>query len=164
MASPAASGQATPTSVSAVPTPSIAAATSTLSSSTTASAAKPVKKVANSSTVRVEAQFMVSASDLFDILTNEARIPQWTRAPAQVGDAAANYLDSELTDIPLRLNQSKPEAGGDFSLFGGGVVGKFVTVEKPTSFVQTWKLRSPTWPAGAFNSLPLQSAAGGELN
>jgi len=67
---------------------------------------------------------MVSALDLFAHLTDEARIPRWTRAPAQ----------------------SKPEPGGSFSFFGGGVVGKYISVEKPTSFVQSWKLKSPTWP------------------
>lgn len=44
--------------------------------------------------------------------------------------------------------QSKPEVGGEFSLFGGGVVGKYTSVEKPTNFVQSWKLKSPTWPEG----------------
>lgn len=38
----------------------------------------------NTSTIRVEAQFMVSAADLFGYLTDETRIPAWTRAPAKV--------------------------------------------------------------------------------
>ena len=42
------------------------------------------KKTINTATVRVEGRFMASADDLFTLLTNEARIPAWSRAPAQV--------------------------------------------------------------------------------
>jgi len=43
---------------------------------------RPVK--VNSTTVVVEADFHASAEDLFSLLTDEKRIPAWTRAPAQV--------------------------------------------------------------------------------
>ncbi|KAF8310566.1 hypothetical protein DL93DRAFT_2062011 [Clavulina sp. PMI_390] len=123
VATPTASGTATPVdSSNAPPVPSLAGSALAPSSL----APKPIKKVANSSTVRVEGQFMVSSADLFDILTNEARIPQWTRAPAH----------------------SKPEVGGVFSLFGDGVTGKYTAIDKPTSYVQTWKLKNPSWPEG----------------
>lgn len=58
------------------------------------------------------------------------------------------YIIRLTTHFAVSL-QSKPEAGGEFSLFGGGVVGKYTSVEKPTSFVQSWKLKSPTWPEGS---------------
>lgn len=123
VATPTASGAATPSnessgSGSTVTPAAVAAATAT------PAPVKPGKKVSNSSTVRAEAQFMISAADLFSLLTDESRIPQWTRAPAQ----------------------SSPTPGGTFSLFGGGVVGKFVSIDQPTSFVQSWRLRSPQWP------------------
>ena len=45
---------------------------------------KPKEARLNSTTVVVEADFRASADDLFGLLTNEKRIPAWTRAPAQV--------------------------------------------------------------------------------
>lgn len=42
------------------------------------------KKKVNSTTVTVDATFQASADDLFGLLTDEKRIPMWTRAPAQV--------------------------------------------------------------------------------
>lgn len=68
----------------------LAAAAAASSSTTKASApTKPAKKVdekksLNTTRVSVEATFMAAADDLFSILTDEKRIPQWTRAPAQV--------------------------------------------------------------------------------
>jgi len=97
-----------------------------------APAAPEVKKVekkvkpVNTSKIVVESTFMASAADLFSLLTDENRIPTWTRAPAK----------------------SKAEVGGEYSLFGGGVVGKYVSLTSPTEIVQTWALKSPTWPSG----------------
>ncbi|KDQ14543.1 hypothetical protein BOTBODRAFT_110127 [Botryobasidium botryosum FD-172 SS1] len=87
-------------------------------------AEKDNKKILNTSTVSVSASYMAPADDLFDLLTNEARIPSWTRAPAK----------------------SNPTPGAEYSLFAGGVSGKFVSVSRPTEFVQTWRLKSPNWP------------------
>ncbi|KAI0332600.1 hypothetical protein GY45DRAFT_1298801 [Cubamyces sp. BRFM 1775] len=80
----------------------------------------------NTTRVTVDAHFMAPADDLFGLLTDEKRIPQWTRAPAK----------------------SKAEPGAEYSLFGGGVQGKFVSLSAPKEFVQTWALQSPTWPSG----------------
>lgn len=80
-ATPTASGQATPAAGGAstpAAAPAPAAAPSSLPSKPAA------KKSVNTSTIRVEAQFMVSAADLFGYLTDETRIPAWTRAPAKV--------------------------------------------------------------------------------
>ena len=38
----------------------------------------------NTTRISVNATFAAAADDLFDLLTNEKRIPMWTRAPAQV--------------------------------------------------------------------------------
>ncbi|KAJ7578531.1 activator of Hsp90 ATPase [Mycena floridula] len=93
---------------------------------------KPVeKKSLNTSKVVVDANFMVSASDLFSLLTDEKRIPSWTRSAAQ----STGQVDSE------------------YSLFGGGVKGKYVSVTPHTEIVQTWALQSPTWPAGHIGTL-----------
>jgi len=83
-------------------------------------------KTINTKVVKVEATFQASADDLFSLFTDEKRIPIWTRAPAQ----------------------SVPQAGSEYSLFGGGVKGKYVSLSPPREIVQTWALQSPTWPAG----------------
>ena len=46
--------------------------------------ARGASKATNTTTVTVEANFMAAADDLFSLLTDEKRIPQWTRAPAKV--------------------------------------------------------------------------------
>ncbi|PIL24510.1 hypothetical protein GSI_14266 [Ganoderma sinense ZZ0214-1] len=86
---------------------------------------KRAEKANNTTAVTVDAHFMAAADDLFALLTDEKRIPSWTRAPAR----------------------STPEVGAEYSLFGGGVRGKFVSLAAPKQFVQTWALSSPTWPS-----------------
>lgn len=44
-------------------------------------------KAINTGTVVVEATFQAAADDLFGILTDEKRIPHWSKAPAQVGNS-----------------------------------------------------------------------------
>ena len=89
---------------------------------------KRAEKANNTTAVTVDAHFMAAADDLFALLTDEKRIPTWTRAPAR----------------------STPEAGAEYSLFGGGVRGRFVSLAPPKQFVQTWALSSPTWPSGMY--------------
>ena len=61
-----------------------------LSAPASSGASGPAKKVAaslkgiNTSIVNVEATFRASADDLFSLLTDEKRIPTWSRAPAKV--------------------------------------------------------------------------------
>lgn len=70
----------TPANASTLPVP-VAAAASTPPART----APAVKSESlNTTRVSVNATFMAAADDLFDLLTNEKRIPMWTRAPAQV--------------------------------------------------------------------------------
>ncbi|KAG7093026.1 hypothetical protein E1B28_009322 [Marasmius oreades] len=102
-----------------------AAAPTTASATTSAKVEKKAGKV-NTSTVEVEATLVATADDLFSLLTDEKRIPMWTRAPAQ----------------------SAAKADTDYSLFGGGVKGKYISLEPPKKVVQTWSLSSPTWPEG----------------
>ncbi|KAF9513413.1 hypothetical protein BS47DRAFT_1372519 [Hydnum rufescens UP504] len=101
VASPSQSGTATPSAASTATTLPLPAVVDATTSSSVPEPTKVLKKLVNSSTVRVEAQFMVSGDDLFGFLTDEARIPSWSRAPAK----------------------SSPVEGAAFSLFGGGVVG-----------------------------------------
>lgn len=49
----------------------------------------------NATTVVVEADFQASAADLFELLTDEKRIPAWTRAPAQVSPFSSFFLSVE---------------------------------------------------------------------
>lgn len=119
-----------------VPTSSTRSATSATPASVAKAAAAPTKrdvKPINLATVGTEATFMATADDLFDLLTDEKRIPSWSRAPAK----------------------STPEAGSEFSLFGGGVVGKYKSLSKPKEIVQDWTLKSPTWPEGHAGTLTI---------
>jgi activator of HSP90 ATPase len=114
--SPSVSGTATPA----------AAPKSAASAPVSVSKAAEKAKAVNTSDIKTEATFMAESNDLFSLLTDEGRIPAWTRAPAK----------------------SKPEPGAEYSLFGGGVKGKYVSLEPGKKIVQTWALQSPTWPAG----------------
>ncbi|KAH9484431.1 hypothetical protein JR316_0003913 [Psilocybe cubensis] len=98
------------------------------SSSTPAPAAPKAQEKAkvNSTSIVVEADFRASSDDLFGLLTDEKRIPMWTRAAAQ----------------------SQGKAGTEYSLFGGGVKGKYISLTPQKEIVQTWALHSPTWPSG----------------
>ncbi|ETW86206.1 hypothetical protein HETIRDRAFT_471579 [Heterobasidion irregulare TC 32-1] len=100
------------------------------SSSSPAPAPKVVKKVeknkVNAALVEVEATFQAAADDLFSLLTDEKRIPAWSRAPAK----------------------SAAQPGTEYTLFGGGVRGKYLALMPGQQIVQTWALQSPTWPDG----------------
>ncbi|KAF9479290.1 hypothetical protein BDN70DRAFT_878968 [Pholiota conissans] len=113
---------ATPSNATATPAVPVA-------SSSTPAPPKPkaleVKHV-NTAAVVVQADFQASAADLFSLLTDEKRIPAWTRAPA--------------------TSEAQPET--EYSLFGGGVKGKYISLTPEKEIVQTWALQSPTWPSG----------------
>ncbi|KAF8077663.1 activator of Hsp90 ATPase [Lyophyllum atratum] len=123
---PSRAGTPSPASVSS-PVPG-AASTSTFAP---VPPKKPDTKAFNTTVITVEANFQASADDLFSLLTDEKRIPIWTRAPAK----------------------SVPQPGGEYSLFGGGVKGKYVSLTPPREIVQTWALQSPTWPEGHTGTL-----------
>ncbi|KAG5642879.1 hypothetical protein DXG03_001921 [Asterophora parasitica] len=122
--------------------PSRAATPAPAGNATAASSSAPVQpkkvepKSLNTKTVTVEANFQAAAADLYSLLTDEKKIPIWTRAPAQ----------------------SVAEAGAEYSLFGGGVKGKYVSLS-PREIVQTWALQSPTWPTGTPTSIASKAQA-----
>jgi len=124
-------------------TPAPAASTSATSASAPAPPApKPVEKKTNLNTTKitVEGSFMAAADDLFGLLTDEKRIPMWTRASAK----------------------SAAKADTDYVLFGGGVKGKYVSLTPPTEIVQTWALQSPTWPSGHYATLKTTISQGSD--
>lgn len=91
---------------------------------TAAKATTKATAIINTASVKVSSRFMASADDLFSLLTDEKRIPIWSKAPAK----------------------SKPEVGSTFSLFSNGVTGEYVEVERPMKIVQKWKLTGGSWP------------------
>ncbi|KAG6861540.1 hypothetical protein C0995_015273 [Termitomyces sp. Mi166 len=120
-----------------------APATASLLAPASSSSPAPVQpkkadpKKINTKVVTVEATFQAPADDLFTLLTDEKRIPIWTRAPAQL-----------LLLTAASSKQSIPQAGSGYSLFGGGVKGKYISLTPSRAIVQTWSLQSPTWPEG----------------
>ncbi|KAG6817796.1 hypothetical protein H0H87_003204 [Tephrocybe sp. NHM501043] len=115
-------------------TPAPAGTPPAVASSSSPAPVQPKKvepKKLNTKTVTVDANFQAPADDLFTLLTDEKRIPIWTRAAAQ----------------------STAQAGSDYSIFGGGVKGKYVSLAPSREIVQTWALQSPTWPEGHFATL-----------
>lgn len=80
---------------SGTPAPA-SAASATTSAAVPAPAPVPaVKKPAgtvNTTTITAEATFMAAADDLFSLLTDEKRIPSWTRAVAQVCLKICSFL------------------------------------------------------------------------
>ncbi|EKM55032.1 uncharacterized protein PHACADRAFT_255354 [Phanerochaete carnosa HHB-10118-sp] len=124
------SRQSTPAPSNIAPS-AAASATSSSAAATAKPAVKKDAKAVNSTTVSVDSTFMASAEDLFSILTNENRIPSWTRAPAK--------------------STAQPDT--EYFLFGGGVKGKYVSLNSPKEIIQTWALSSPTWPDGHFATL-----------
>ncbi|TDL24729.1 hypothetical protein BD410DRAFT_785430 [Rickenella mellea] len=127
-------GTPAPASAQTASSAAVAGATAQLSATNEPKAVKSEAKKINTSTVTVEATFAASADDLYGLLTDEQRIPMWTRAPAQ----------------------SKAEPGGEFSLFGGGVKGEYVSLDRPKMIAQSWALQSPTWPSGHKASLMIK--------
>ncbi|KAI0053964.1 hypothetical protein FA95DRAFT_22546 [Auriscalpium vulgare] len=113
------------TEASRTASPAPASTASAAGTSAQPSVTKAAPKV-NTSKVEVEGTFQASASDLFGLLTDEKRIPMWSRAPAK----------------------SEAKADTEYSLFGGGVRGKYVSLTPSKEIKQTWSLQSPTWPSG----------------
>lgn len=107
-----------------------AAAAAPAPASTPAGSSKPAPKedktdTLKTATVEVSATMQASAEDMWTILTDEARVPMWSRSAAKI----------------------KPEAGTEFELFGGNVNGKILEADRPKKLVQTWQTKSSGWPA-----------------
>lgn len=88
-------GTASPISASGTSTPQAQNGAAKISVPTTS--AKETKTSAKSTLsttkVEVEADLSISKEDLWDLLTNQARIPMWTRAPAQVSFPSEKEAD-----------------------------------------------------------------------
>ncbi|KAK0555168.1 Co-chaperone [Tilletia horrida] len=126
-----ASGAATPTSTSSsAPAAAPPSSGATKSASTTASATTSTTK-ASASDVRVSLDLPMAQDDLWDLLTNPARIPMWTRSRAEFST----------------------EPGSSFSLFNGNVTGTVVSAEAPKSLVQKWRVQQ--WPSGHLGVLKM---------
>jgi len=132
------SGAATPTTASgSAPTPAAPTATTSAKPAAPAPAAKPSAPVrstglstsTSASDVRVTLDLPMARDDLWDLLTNPARIPMWSRSAAQFST----------------------EAGAPFSLFGGNVTGTIESADAPKQLVQKWRVQQ--WPASHFGTL-----------
>lgn len=121
--SPNTSGRSTP-----LP-PTAPAATSSSTTSSTAKASSGNAGHSNTTTVRVESSFMISADGLFETLTDPTKVQMWTRNQAKIS----------------------PQVGSEVSLFGGNITGKVTAVDAPKSITMTW--RPPTWPEGHYGTL-----------
>ncbi|KAN0064004.1 Co-chaperone [Thecaphora frezii] len=133
-ATPPASGTSTPAAAPAATSNAAVAA-----GASGAPALQAAAKVSTSSSdVRVSSQLAASITDLWDLLTNPAKIPMWTRSPAQF--------------------EPKPDAA--FALFGGNVTGKVVSADAPKQLIQKW--RTPQFPEGHFGTLAMNLSEGGD--
>lgn len=118
------SGTATP-AAKEMPAAQKQAATATVNEPKKATTEKKELQGSTSSIV-VETRLAASAEDLWLFLTDDKRVPMWTRAPAKVS----------------------PKVGSEFEMFGGNIRGKVLSAEEGKKLVQSWQLRSPNWPSG----------------
>lgn len=110
--------------------------------------AKKETKISGTKTVEVEAELQASADDLWGLLTEESKIPMWSRSAAQVSPI--------VWSVPLELTQQiKLEPGAPYSLFGGNVTGKVQEVKKAESLVQSWQPKMPGWPSDHYGTMRL---------
>lgn len=70
-------------------------------------------------------EFQASAEQLYSVFVDPGRVTAWSRSTPKIFE---------------------PKVGGDFSLFGGNVEGKFKVLEKDAKIVQSWRLGG--WPKG----------------
>ncbi|WVF71572.1 hypothetical protein IAT40_006380 [Kwoniella sp. CBS 6097] len=98
------------------------------------------KDVGKTVTVEVKADLQASADDLWSLLTDENKIPMWSRSAAKI---------SLSPDAP-------------YELFSGNVRGKIVSVDAPKKLVQTWQVRNPAWPSDHYGTLTLSLNQGSD--
>jgi uncharacterized protein YndB with AHSA1/START domain len=112
--------------------------------------------IVNTSTVRASAEFMTSAEDLFNLLTDASKVPMWSRNPAKVriGPASRDVgLKSAHRFGQRRAPRSRFSTATcgqrhreSIRTHGAQITGEVTEVEAPKKFVSTW--RAPTWPSG----------------
>ncbi|AFR92439.2 chaperone activator [Cryptococcus neoformans C23] len=98
------------------------------------------KPMGATATVEVKADLQASADDLWGLLTDENKIPMWSRSAAK-----------------LSL-----KAGSPYELFGGNVRGKVISADPPKKLVQTWQVRSPGWPSEHYGTMSLSLSQGSD--
>ncbi|KAK9476237.1 activator of Hsp90 ATPase [Lipomyces japonicus] len=84
----------------------------------------------NTTTLRLDPVFQTSANELYKTFLEPARVAAWTRSP------------------PVKFDNKE---GGEFSLFGGNVSGKFVKLVEDKSIEMQWRLRD--WKPQHFANL-----------
>ncbi|KAG8814686.1 hypothetical protein FRC17_001007 [Serendipita sp. 399] len=174
----------TPGGGSGTATPALVpASTSTNSKSTSTSTSKATAKsvkttnVINTATVKVSSRFMASADDLFTLLTDEARIPTWSRASAQssLGKyvelsppnkiiqewrlSGGSWPDDHYGTLTISLNQESDSTNVEFSLEGvprgkeedveRGLEGYYIRGFKSIGYVQVSHYSSPVSPTSS---------------
>jgi activator of HSP90 ATPase len=86
-------------------------------------------------TIHQSIEFVCSAQDLYETLTNPQRCMAWTRGTAQ-------------------FNQD------EFSYFGGNITGKWVEKVPCSKLVQQWRLKS--WPKDHYSKVTMELKEGSE--
>jgi len=94
------------------------------------------KKKPETETLRIVEGFRCTPALLYEALTQPALVSFYTQSPAVI-DA---------------------KEGGSFSLFGGSVVGKFLSVEKDKKIVQTWRFENE-WESDLFSTVTMKFTA-----
>jgi len=93
------------------------------------------KKKFETQTLRLEAGFQAQPKNLYEALTDERLVSTYTQSPAKI--------DSK--------------EGGQFSLFGGSIQGKFVKLEPYSRIVEHW--RFVDWPDGHYSTVTIELSA-----
>ncbi|KAG0235832.1 hypothetical protein BGW42_004675 [Actinomortierella wolfii] len=85
----------------------------------------------NTTTLSDTIEFQAPASDIYDVLLNEAKVGVWSRSKASI----------------------EPKVGAKFSLFNGTITGEIKELEKDKKIVQAWRLNS--WPQGHYSTVTM---------
>ncbi|ORX36754.1 putative chaperone activator [Kockovaella imperatae] len=124
---------APPGSANASSTTSATGATAKSAPVTSPSTTTPKPALTGTKVVEVKAELQASAADLWGLLTDQSKIPMWSRAEAKFS----------------------PSPDSSYTLFGGNVTGKIVSAEAPTKLVTTWQLKKSNWPSDHFATMTI---------
>jgi len=83
--------------------------------------------------IRLEETMKCTGQELFNALTQRDMIQIFTSSEAKMAEAA--------------------EKGGEFTLLGGGISGRYLELVPFTKIVQEWRLKS--WPSGHFSTVEI---------
>ncbi|KAF9979207.1 hypothetical protein BGZ73_004093 [Actinomortierella ambigua] len=111
-------------------TPKPATPTPVAKSSTTTTTSSGGPAV-NTTTLSETIEFQAPASDIYNVLLDEAKVAVWSRSKASI----------------------EPKVGSKFSLFNGTITGEIQVLEKDKKIVQSW--RTSSWPAGHYSTVTM---------